>query len=190
MNHEPRLASDVLHDQNSNVRHGPIEADLEPGKDGRRRYGVRFARRLGMQRILAAIDGSPRRDIVLAAAARVAHAQGAKIILFRAVSLPTELPHDAYLMAPADVTKLLVAHATEEVEAAARTIEPGLVERIHVQVGTPWQAICDAARADAVDLIVIGAHGYAGIDKLIGTTAAKVVNHADRSVLVARAVQP
>ena len=35
-------------------------------------------------------------------------------------------------------------------------------------------------------LIVIGSHGYGGIDHLLGTTAARVVNHADRPVLVVR----
>jgi nucleotide-binding universal stress UspA family protein len=33
---------------------------------------------------------------------------------------------------------------------------------------------------------VIGCHGYSGLDRVIGTTAGKVVNHADRSVFVVR----
>jgi nucleotide-binding universal stress UspA family protein len=36
-------------------------------------------------------------------------------------------------------------------------------------------------------LIVIGAHGYGIVDRILGTTAGRVVNHADRSVLVVRA---
>jgi nucleotide-binding universal stress UspA family protein len=35
-------------------------------------------------------------------------------------------------------------------------------------------------------LIVIGSHGFSGIDRLLGTTAGRVVNHADRSVIVVR----
>jgi nucleotide-binding universal stress UspA family protein len=42
------------------------------------------------------------------------------------------------------------------------------------------------ARAIGADLIVIGSHGYGGLDRVLGTTAARVVNHADRSVLVVR----
>lgn len=34
--------------------------------------------------------------------------------------------------------------------------------------------------------IVIGSHGHGGIDRVLGTTAAKLVNHADRNVLVVR----
>jgi nucleotide-binding universal stress UspA family protein len=33
---------------------------------------------------------------------------------------------------------------------------------------------------------VIGAHGYGKLDRMLGTTAAKVVNHADRNVLIVR----
>ena len=39
---------------------------------------------------------------------------------------------------------------------------------------------------ETFDLIVIGSHGYGAIDRVLGTTAAKVVNHADRTVLVVR----
>jgi nucleotide-binding universal stress UspA family protein len=35
-------------------------------------------------------------------------------------------------------------------------------------------------------LIVIGSHGYGGLDRVLGTTAARVVNHALCSVLVVR----
>ena len=52
--------------------------------------------------------------------------------------------------------------------------------------GEGADAICSAAREHDVDLIVIGSHGYGILDRLLGTTAAKVVNHADRSVLVVR----
>jgi hypothetical protein len=43
-----------------------------------------------------------------------------------------------------------------------------------------------AAKELDVDLIAIGSHGYPSIDRLLGTVAAKVVNHADRNVLVVR----
>jgi nucleotide-binding universal stress UspA family protein len=35
-----------------------------------------------------------------------------------------------------------------------------------------------------VDLIVIGSHGYHGLDRVLGTTAARVSNLARRNVLV------
>jgi nucleotide-binding universal stress UspA family protein len=53
-------------------------------------------------------------------------------------------------------------------------------------VGAPWEAICKAAEGLEADMVVVGSHGYSGIDRVIGTTAAKVVNHCPCSVLVVR----
>jgi nucleotide-binding universal stress UspA family protein len=61
-----------------------------------------------------------------------------------------------------------------------------MLQEIRVEVGTPWQAICTVAKGMNAELIVIGSHGYGAVDRLLGTTAAKVVNHADCSVLVVR----
>ena len=55
-----------------------------------------------------------------------------------------------------------------------------------MSLAIPWQGICEAARRVGADLIVIGSHGYGGLDRLLGTTAAKVVNHARVSVMVVK----
>jgi nucleotide-binding universal stress UspA family protein len=60
------------------------------------------------------------------------------------------------------------------------------VEGIHVHIGTPWDTICREATSLDCDLVVLGSHGYSGFDRILGTTAAKVTNHCDRSVLVVR----
>ena len=60
----------------------------------------------------------------------------------------------------------------------------------HVHVGTPWDTICREAKTLECDLVVLGSHGYSGLDRILGTTAAKVVNHCERSVLVVRALPP
>ncbi|MBX3232533.1 MAG: universal stress protein [Labilithrix sp.] len=140
-----------------------------------------------MKKILVALDGSPRHHGVLHAAAELAAATGAELVLFRAVTVPSDVPVDAYTMAPADFARTLEEHARAALEVAAREIGADKVLRVHVEAGTPWDAICRAAREDDVDLIVLGSHGYDVLDRFLGTTAAKVVNHADRSVLVVRA---
>ena len=61
-----------------------------------------------------------------------------------------------------------------------------LLDAVEVKIGTPWSAICDEAKKIKADLIVIGSHGYGTLDRILGTTAAKVVNHAECSVLVVR----
>jgi nucleotide-binding universal stress UspA family protein len=47
-----------------------------------------------------------------------------------------------------------------------------------------WRAILEAGDRLSADLIVIGSHGYGGWDRVLGTTAANVVNRSERSVLV------
>ena len=92
-------------------------------------------------------------------------------------------------MAPDEVTKILERRAQVATEEAARDVPQDLVEKLHIAIGTPWQAICRAAVEDDVDLIVVGSHGYDTLDKVLGTTCAKIVNHADRAVLVVRAAE-
>jgi hypothetical protein len=43
---------------------------------------------------------------------------------------------------------------------------------------TAWNVLCNRVRDEEVDLIVIGSPWYGAIDCLLGTTAARVVNHA------------
>jgi nucleotide-binding universal stress UspA family protein len=138
-----------------------------------------------MKRILVALDGSERQGHVLDAALELARPLGAKLVLLRAVSIPVELPRAALSASPDSLAGLLEKQARQDLALVSERAA-GLVERTRVELGTPWHTIVDVARAEGVDLIVIGSHGYGGLDRLLGTTAAKVVNHADRRVLVVR----
>lgn len=147
--------------------------------------GVTLASAVGMKKILVALDGSPRAPDVLTAAHDLAQRTDARLVLLRAVSLPTDLPVEAYIQSPIEVLR---KHAEEYLAECAKILPREIIARQHVVVGQPWQAICSAAIEDDADLIVIGSHGYGIIDRVLGTTAAKVVNHADRSVFVVRAL--
>jgi len=140
-----------------------------------------------MDTILVGLDASPRAEPVLRAAQELARRAGGRLILFRAVGIPIEVPHEAFSMSPDSLADLLQREAKKYLDHLATTMPEGLVKETVVGLGTPWQSICHAADVANADLIVIGSHGYSGIDRLIGTTAAKVVNHAKQSVLVVRA---
>lgn len=56
----------------------------------------------------------------------------------------------------------------------------------HVAHGSIYEEILHAAKALAVDLIVIGAHRPELKDYLLGPNAARVVRHAPQSVMVVR----
>jgi nucleotide-binding universal stress UspA family protein len=139
-----------------------------------------------MKRVLVALDGSAAQAEVLAAAIVLARSQGSRLVLFHAVSMPTALPQEALSVAPDQVPDLLSKRAEAELTRLAETVPATLLESARVEVGSPWHAVVNAADRDAVDLIVIGAHGHGGIDRLLGTTAAKIVDHAKCSVLVVR----
>ncbi len=139
-----------------------------------------------MKRILVGLDASKRAPAVLQAAVELAGKTGAKLVLLRAVGVPVELPVEAYRLSPASLAEVLQQEAARGLEDLAKLAPAGMIEASRVGVGTAWQVVCDAAKELDADLILIGSHGFGVLDRVIGTTAARVVNHADRSVLVVR----
>jgi nucleotide-binding universal stress UspA family protein len=139
-----------------------------------------------MKRLLVAVDGSPRAETVVAAAARIAELADAKLVLFRAIGVPSDMPREILSLIDRSVEDVMIGNAHAELERIAASLPEGRVERIVTPFATAWDGICRTARELDVDLIVIGSHGYGGLDHVLGTTAAKVVNHADRNVLVVR----
>lgn len=139
-----------------------------------------------MKRILVCLDASPRAPQVLKTAADLAQRLGAKLCLLRAVGLPPEVDQEMFVHAAADLIDTLKAKAKNDLAGIAKHVPDTMIDSVDVLIGTPWDTICREAKSIDADLVVIGSHGYSGFDRIIGTTAAKVVNHCDRSVLVVR----
>lgn len=142
-----------------------------------------------MKKLLVCLDGSKNETEVLSAAVGLARKCGAQVLLFRSIGLQADLPAAAYSMSVDDVPQLLQRQAEAALAELAKLVPPELYAGQRVSIGVPWPTIERAAAEEDVDVIVIGSHGYQGIDRVLGTTAAKVVNHADRSVLVVRDAQ-
>jgi nucleotide-binding universal stress UspA family protein len=140
--------------------------------------------------MLVALDESPRAPAVLRAAMELARKIGAKITLLRVCLVPVQLPAQVYAVSPELIPSLLEEQTERGLSELAGEVPPELLAGIEVRVGTPWQQICEVARELDAHLIVVGSHGYSFVDRLLGTTAARVVNHADRSVLVVRGDAP
>ncbi len=139
-----------------------------------------------MKTILVALDASPRARDVFDTAVNLAVKVGGQLVLFRAVGIPLGLPPEAYAMSPDALEVMLEREAKAYLEGLAGEVPEGHLQQVMVHAGTPWRSVCVAAEQVKADLVVIGSHGYQGIDRLIGTTAAKIVNHATCSVLVVR----
>ncbi len=139
-----------------------------------------------MKRLLVALDGSERAPRVLEAAARLAALASAQLVLYRAINIPPELPIDLFTVSDLSIEDVLKGKAHEALGRMASTLPAGMLESIMTDFAIPWDGVVRAGRARDADLIVIGSHGFRGLDHVLGTTAAKVVNHADRNVLVVR----
>lgn len=141
-----------------------------------------------MSTILVAIDASPLAETVLRGAIAVARRFGGRLVLLRAVALPVDLPASFFTVSTDSALTLLTERAKHDLDEVAKSVPAELLERVQVRVGgAPWEAICDAAREGDAAMIVIGSHGHGGVARFLGTIASKVVDHADRSVLVVRA---
>jgi nucleotide-binding universal stress UspA family protein len=143
-----------------------------------------------IRKILVGLDSSPRAAQVLESAAGLAQRFGAQLILVHSVGIPFDFPADALGLSPSALPGIMEEAARRDLEARARGLPRDLAHKIDVRIGTPWQVICDLSKTEDVDLIVIGSHGYSGLDRVIGTTAGRVVNHADRPVMVLRHKPP
>jgi universal stress protein F len=143
---------------------------------------------MNVHRILVGLDGSPREALVLAAAQDLALKFDSKLRLLRAVALPPEIPTEAWQGPKCSLREYLEKAARKGLERCAEQLCEALRARsaLEVVVATPWEALCLCAQAHEVNVIVIGSHGYGHLDRVLGTTAARVVNHALCSVFIAR----
>jgi len=144
--------------------------------------------------VLAALDGSPRSSQVLRQAAELCARTGATLHLCHAVNVPLGLPADTWTLSGEDLRARLIDHGLQELTRLAADLHPHVTpvhwgERVS-RLGRPAQVIVDLAEELEVDLIVIGCHSLDMLDRLLGTTAARVVNHAHCDVLVVRPTEP
>ncbi len=139
-----------------------------------------------MKIIVVGLDSSERAPAVLRSAFKLAERFQAKLFVVRAASLPPEIPVEAMNPSSDALPARLVELAQSSVELAVSKIPREFLIGVEARIGTSWNVICEAAKEQHADLVVVGTHGFSGLDHILGTTAAKVVNHAPCSVLVVR----
>ncbi len=108
-------------------------------------------------------------------------ADDAKIILLNVVE---EIPTWAAAQLPANIIKDSFEAVQTEMKAIANA--SGMKIDVEVRAGHSYNTILDVARENNVDLIIIASHSPGLQDYFLGSTAAKVVRHANCSVLVVR----
>ena len=108
------------------------------------------------------------------------------LVLCRAVQIPTSIPALAWSLKGDEFDKFLIEHARGQLLRISETLPSNLVGDIVAEIGQPADVVTRAAKERRGDLIVIGSHGYSGIDRMIGTTASRIVNRSPISVMVVR----
>ncbi len=169
------------------VRHAPCPVLTVPSRAADERAGEVSAFRL--RRIIVPVDFSATSAQALPYAAALAGRFAAEIILLHVVEPMISPSRLRYV--PTGIKGVV-----ESLEPAAREQLTGLGEeafdesvslRSIVRTGVPFQEIAKAAKSLGADLIVLTTHGYTGLRHVVlGSTAERVLRHADCPVMVVR----
>lgn len=138
------------------------------------------------RRVMAGFDGSEASHRALASALRLAKEFAAQVVV---LYVQERVPR--YSDDPSEVTEeheAIEHHALElKKEAEALAGAAGVQARVRIVAGNAPRWLCDIARQEGADLLVIGHKGRSGLwGAVLGGTADRVVDHAPCSVLVVR----
>jgi universal stress protein F len=123
-----------------------------------------------------AVEGKANIDLAAQHAAA-----GAKIILLNVVE---DIPNWAAVELPAGLLDKSLESSQTELKAIANAA--GMKVQVVVRTGHSYKTILEVAKEKSADLIIIASHRPGLQDYFLGSTAAKVVRHANCSVLVVR----
>jgi nucleotide-binding universal stress UspA family protein len=137
------------------------------------------------EKILVAIDGSECSDRAFAKAVELAALTSAKL-----TALAVEGPLPAYAATIGEVDEVKREKDTFfralAATARAHAAEAGLEIDVAVRPGHPAELITRVAQEGRYDLVVLGHRGHFVRDRLLGSTADRVAEHAPCPVMIVR----
>jgi len=143
-----------------------------------------------LKKILCPTDFSEASSEALKQAISLARSTQSKLILLYVVNqkMLSEGLSLARVSAPEDLGKEMAEEARRRLKMLVPVEERnGLDWETDVRSGNPAQEVIRYAKANSIDMIVIGTSGHSGIDRMMfGSTAEKVVRGAHCSVLTVR----
>ncbi len=140
------------------------------------------------KKIIVAVDFSESSKDVAARALDIADKNGSEITLLHAVEYLSPLSFGEELIPSPDwllVEEQLLKQAEKSLQTFAKEVGMDEATRV-VPSGSPSYEIVGAAQQQGADLIIVGAHGRRGLQRLLGSTASSVIRHATCDVLAVR----
>ena len=138
--------------------------------------------------ILVATDGSDLATDAVKQASQLAQTLKAKITIVTVSSMPSMFfgPDVWSPIMYEDIAKAIVEHSEATLQKAAKLCT-GDVDTVAVENASAADGIVETAERVGSDLIVMGSHGYRGINRLLlGSQASKVLSLAKGAVLIVK----
>lgn len=139
------------------------------------------------QRILFCTDFSESADAAFAFAVDAAQRQpGASLHLLHVIHEPDAQFWKSYIYEIDDIDARARQAIDDKVASSyLQRLPPGLELKVEFRIGPDAATILEYARAQQMDLIVLGRHGHGGVGQaLFGSVAEKIVRKAPCAVLV------
>ena len=134
--------------------------------------------------VVIAVDGSSRAPLVLERGLALAKALGARAHVVRTVSIEAEAHESLAEKTPDQVREDLQSDAARDLRVLLYHAHSDA--EAHALVAAPVAGICAFAAEHHAQVLVVGSHGYGALERLIGTTAARLVEHSPCDVYVVR----
>lgn len=140
-------------------------------------------------KILLGVDDSPFSAAAIEYVKKATWPAGLQVIVLSAAAPVFVGPGEA--AAPMVVEQLnegqMAYHRNVAARAAGELQKAGFKVEARSPASDPRTAVLETAKAEKVDLIIVGSHGRSGLAKLLlGSVASHVVTHAHCNVLVVK----
>jgi nucleotide-binding universal stress UspA family protein len=142
--------------------------------------------------ILVPLDGSPLAELALHEALTLAQLPETKVVLLHVVPPIEDIITDGEVIAVDQQWENRRIHAVNYLQGICSRPEwKNVKTQVAVEMGIPAEVILDFARKHKIDWIVMSTHGRTGINRWVyGSVATKVLEAADRTVVLVRAGAP
>ena len=141
-----------------------------------------------IRKILYPTDFSEPAEKAFEYAVFMAESQKADLALLHVVDQLHGFTHYEILaITPMEIAEKMTKRAHKDLQALADRVRGSVTTTEAVRQGKTWVEICEAAKEEKADIIVIGSHGRTGLPHvLLGSVAETVARHASCPVLVVR----